>query len=175
MDWLTKQKTYVWLIILLVVINLTTLIFLWVGRPDPPEFSERKRPDTNKFLKNELGLDDDQDKKLKELREELFDTTETLRELLGNKNQLLQEESFKETPDLEKVNTLVAEIGELEAQSEMLRFNHFALVKKVLTEEQSKKFKALIGENKKHKPGRDDGERQGPPPPPPDGFPPPEM
>lgn len=175
MDWLTKQKTYVWLVVLLVIINLATLLFLWLGRPTPPEFGDRKRPDTNKFLKNELELTDDQDKKLKELREELFDTTETLRELIGNKKQLLKEESFKETPDLEKVNTLVAEIGELEAQSEMLRFNHFTLVKKVLTDEQIKKFKSIICENKKHKPGMSEGNRQGPPPPPPDGFPPSEM
>ena len=33
--------------------------------------------------------------------------------------------------------------------------------------------KLVLGGENKHKPGRDDGNRQGPPPPP-DGFPPPE-
>lgn len=173
MDWLSKQKTYVWLVILLVIINLATLIFLWIGRPKPPEMSEGKRPDTNKFLKNELGLNDAQNKKLKDLREELFDTTETLRELLWSRKHLLQEESFKDTADLVQVKSLVTEIGNIEALLEMLRFDHFTLVKKVLTEEQSKKFKSIISENGKLKPGPFEGKREGPPPPPRDDFPPP--
>ena len=52
----------------------------------------------------------------------------------------------------------------------MLRFDHFTLVKKVLTEEQSKKFKSIISENGKHKPGPFEGKREGPPPR--DDFPP---
>ncbi len=174
MDWLTKQKTYVWLVILLVIINLTTLIFLWTGRPKPPVMDIRNGPDTNKFLKNELGLNDEQDKKLKELREELFDTTEILREQIGAKRQFLKEESFKESPDIEKVKSIANEIGILETKSEMLRFAHFTMIKKVLTEQQAEKFRSILGENKNHKPWKDRGENQNPPPPP-DGFPPPDM
>jgi hypothetical protein len=49
MDWLTKQKTYIWLIIFLVVINLTTLVLLWVGRPGPSILNKNDHPDTNRF------------------------------------------------------------------------------------------------------------------------------
>ena len=123
MDWLTKQKTYVWLVILLVIINLTTLIFLWIGRPNPPEMNDRKRPDTSKFLKDELGLNEEQDRKLKELRQALFDTTGKINEMIWVKKNLIQEESFKEISDNEKVNTLAKEIGELESKGEMLRYD----------------------------------------------------
>lgn len=173
MDWLTKQKTYVWLVILLVIINLTTLIFLWIGRPNPSEMNDRKRPDTSKFLKDELGLNEEQDKKLKELRQTLFDTTGKINEMIWVKKSLTQEESFKEIPDNEKVNTLVKEIGELESKEEMLRYNHFTQVGKVLTDKQLEKFKKVLGQNKMHKPIPFEGERQGPPPPPQGEFPPP--
>lgn len=173
MDWLTKQKTYMWLVILLVIINLTTLIFLWIGRPNPPEMNDRKRPDTSKFLKDELGLNEEQDKKLKELRQTLFDTTGKINEMIWVKKSLIQEESFKEIPDNEKVNTLVKEIGELESKGEMLRYNHFAQVGKVLTDKQLEKFKKVLGQNRMHKPIPFEGERQGPPPPPQGEFPPP--
>lgn len=174
MDWLTKQKTYLWLVILLVIINLTTLIFLWVGRPNPPEMNDRKRPDTNKFLKNELCLNEEQDKKLKELRKELIDSTSKLNENIWSKKQEIQYESFSENPDIEKVNSLSRQIGEIETQLEIFRFNHFAEVKKVLTSEQAIKFKNILAENGKHIPSPFDGKKEGPPLPPPDGFPPPE-
>lgn len=173
MDWLTKQKTYVWLVILLVIINLTTLIFLWIGRPNPPEMNDRKRPDTSKFLKDELGLNEEQDKKLKELRQTLFDTTGKINEMIWVKKSLIQEESFKEISDNEKVNTLAKEIGELESKGEMLRYDHFVQVGKVLTDKQLEKFKKVLGQNKMHKPIPFEGERQGPPPPPQGEFPPP--
>lgn len=165
MDWLSKQKTYVWLVVILILINLTTLVFLWMGRPNHPEMYPDKLPDTNKFLKNELGLNEEQDKKLKELRHALFDTTGKINEMIWAMKNLIQEESFKEIPDNEKVITIAKEISELEFQGELLRYNHFTQVGKVLTKEQLEKFKKLLGENRKHIHVPFEGERQGPPPP----------
>ena len=165
MDWLTKQKTYVWLIVVLIIINLTTLVFLWMGRPSHPEMYPDKRPDTNKFLKNELGLHEEQDRKLKELRQALFDTTGKINEMIWVKKSLIQEESFKEISDNEKVNTLAKEIGELESKGEMLRYDHFVQVGKVLSDKQLEKFKKVLGQNRMHKPIPFEGQRQGPPPP----------
>jgi hypothetical protein len=173
MDWLTKQKTYVWLVVVLVIINITTLLFLWLGRPQSPEMNRDRKPDTDKFLKKELGLNEEQDQKLKQLRATLFDTTGKINDLILAKKKLIQEESFREIPDNEKVNLLAKEIGELESQVEILRYSHFTQVSKVLNVEQLKKFKEILGENSKHKPGPFEGERQGPPPPPRGEFPPP--
>jgi hypothetical protein len=174
MDWLTKQKTYVWLVVVLIIINLTTLLFLWMGKPKPPEMDNNKRQGTDRFLKNELGLNDEQDNKLKELRQSLFDTTGKINEMIWTKKNLIKEESFTQNPDNEKVKILAKEIGELESQAEILRYNHFAQVGKVLSEEQLIKFKKMLGENRRNKPGPFEGERKGPPPPPRGEFSPPE-
>ena len=60
MDWLTKQKTQAWAIVVLVIINIATLVTLWMGRPTLPPMLINGRPDINNFLKNELGLNNDQ-------------------------------------------------------------------------------------------------------------------
>ena len=165
MDWLTKQKTYVWLIILLVVINLTTLVLLWIGRPCPPPFNKNDRPDTNKFIKNELDLSDDQENKFAQIRKTLFNSTDSLNKALWIKKKEIQEEAFKENPDTQKVNTLAGEIGALQNKKKKYIFNHFSEVKKVLNKEQLLKFENIISKKDKNRQHPFDGERQGPPPP----------
>jgi hypothetical protein len=173
MDWLTKQKTYIWLVIILVVINLITLVLLWVGHPGPPPFTKNDRPDTNRFLKNELGLSDDQEKMFIQIRKTHFDSTDSLNIKLRLKRRSIQEEAFKNIPDTQMVNILSEEIGALQAINENIIFNHFLELKKVLNKEQLEKFKNIISKKEKNRPQPFDGERLGPPPQP-DGMPPPE-
>ncbi len=172
MDWLAKQKTYIWLIVLLIIINLTTLIILWFGRPGQPPFNRNERPDTNKFLKLELGLSDEQEKMFTQIRKIHFDSTGSLNEELWLKRRSIQQEAFKEIPDTQMVNTLSYEIGKLQEINEKFIFNHFLELKKVLNREQLVKFKEIISKKEKNRPQPFDGERQGPPPQ--DGMPPPE-
>lgn len=172
MDWLTKQKTYVWLIILLLVVNLTTLTLLWLGRPGPPPFNNNDLPNTNKFLKNDLGLNDEQEKMFTQIRKAHFDSTGALNGELWLKRRLIQEEAFKDNPDTQIVNMLSNEIGNLQKVNEKFIFNHFLELKKVLNKEQLEKFKTIISKKEKKRPQPFDGERHGPPPP--DGMPPPQ-
>jgi len=171
MDLLTKQKTYVWLIILLVAINLTTLVLLWVGRPGPPPLNKHNKPDTDKFLKNELSLSNEQESKLKQLRQELFDSTAGLNNTIRMMKKQLQEEAFKINPDITKVDSLLKNIGKMQSKNEQFMFNHFGQLRKVLSEEQQIKFKRIISEAGKNgqRPERRDGQH---PPPPINEFPP---
>ena len=182
MDWLTKQKTYVWLIIILVIINLTTLVLLWNGRHGgpPQQPGKNDHPDTNKFLQKELGLSNEQEKQFQQIRQNLFDSTNSFNENIRLKKTEIQREAFKDNPDAEKVNTLLNEIGDLQSKNERFMFKHFSELKKILTQEQMVKFNKVLDGFGKNKPNpkmgegmRPDGERQGPPPSPQDEFPPP--
>jgi hypothetical protein len=164
MDWLTKQKTYVWLIILLVVLNLTTLVLLWIGRPGPPPMIKDNRLDTNKFLKNELDLSDEKEKMFRQIRQTLFDSTSALNKQMWEKRREVQEEAFKGNPDTQKINILSNEIGDLQSLNEKYMFNHFSELKKLLSEEQLLRFKRIISKTGKKFPEPFEGERQGPPP-----------
>jgi hypothetical protein len=171
MDWLTKQKTYIWLIVLLVFINLTTLVILWIGQPGSPPFNKNDRPDTNKFLKYELGLSDEQEIMFTQIRKTHFDSTGSINKEIWLKRRSIQNEAFKDIPDTQMVNTLSDEIGVLQEINEIFIFNHFLELKKVLSREQLEIFKNIIIKKEKNKRQPFDGERQGPPH---NGMPPPE-
>ena len=171
MDWLTKQKTYVGIIVLLVAINLTAIILLWVGRPGPPPMFKNGRSDTNNFLKNELGLNNDQEEKFKLLRQTLFDSIDVINKQIWVKKLEIQEQAFKENPDTLKVNKLLQEIVSYQIHNEKLMFTHLSALRNILAPDQLDKFNKIISQPDKISPPPHDRNNQNPPPP--GEFPPP--
>src|ERR1035438_5036490 len=151
MDWLTKQKTQAWAIVLLVIINIATLVTLWMGRPTLPPMLINGRPDINNFLKNELGLNNDQENKFNLLRKSLFDSMDVINTQIWIKKSEIQNQAFKENPDTQRVNNLLQEIAGFQVLNEKLMFNHFTQLYKVLSADQVVKFHKLPS-----MPGRND-------------------
>lgn len=170
MDWLTKQKTYAFLILLLIVINVSILIILWMGRPKPAEPFSQRPPNNEMFLKKELGLSDEQDKLLKQNRRLMLDSTRAIDKILWAKKKELQTEAFKEKVDSARVNQILYEITLLHGEMENLMFKHFSELKLILSKEQLEKFRRLFDEfrnpGSRHEMG---DKRMQPPPPPPPG------
>ena len=144
MDWLTKQKTQAWAIVVLVIINIATLVTLWMGRPALPPMFINGRPDTNNFLKNELGLNNDQENKFNLLRKSLFDSMDVINKQIWTKKSEIQNQAFKENPDTQKVNNMLQEIAGFQVLNEKLMFNHFTELYKVLSADQLVKFHKLL-------------------------------
>jgi|ERR1035438_816806 hypothetical protein len=178
MDWLTKQKTQAWAIVVLVIINIATLVTLWMGRPTLPPMLINGRPDINNFLKNELGLNNDQENKFNLLRKSLFDSMDVINTQIWIKKSEIQNQAFKENPDTQRVNNLLQEIAGFQVLNEKLMFNHFTQLYKVLSADQVVKFHKLLS-----MPGRNDHKNMPPPgmlphagmPPHPGELPPPGM
>jgi hypothetical protein len=167
MDWLAKQKTYAVLIFILILLNISILAILWIGRPKAERQMPQKPPDTDMFLKKELGLNENQEELFKRSRKKLFESTRNLDEAIWIKKRELQTEAFKEKPDTLKVNAIIGEIASMQSQIEKYMFKHFSDMKESLNKEQLDKFRKLFDESRKQKrePGYRDG--QGPPPQPP--------
>jgi hypothetical protein len=165
MDLLAKQKTYVWTIIVLVILNLTTIILLWIGRPGPPPMDRHGRPDTNNFLKNELGLNNDQENKFNSLRHSLFDSMDISNKQIWAKKLEIQEQAFKQNPDTLKVNKLLQEIGNYQSHNEKLIFNHFSQLHKFLSPDQLIKFSKILSRPDNISPPPHPGNNLNPPPP----------
>lgn len=172
MDWLTKQKTYLWLIIILIVINIFSLTFIWLRKPCPPAPNPGDFREKNLFLKKELGLNDEQMKNMELLRKELRDTTDLFMNNLWQKRRELQKEALKDKPDTNKVNYLISEISGLNVKTEQYMLKHFSELKKILSPDQFEKFIRMMDKPKMQgKPMMENGDKQVPPPPP-DGVPP---
>jgi hypothetical protein len=170
MDWLTKQKTYIWAIVVLVLINIATLVTLWLGRPAPPPIDKNGRPDNNNFLRNELGLNNDQENKFQLLRKSLFDSMDVINKQIWTKKMEIHDQAFNPNPDTQKVNNLLGQIASLQVLSEKLLFNHFSGLKNILSPGQLIQFNKIISRPDMVNGPRNPGEF--PPPGQPAGMPP---
>jgi hypothetical protein len=172
MVWFAKQITYVWTIVLLVILNIATLLTLWLGRPTLPSMFKNGRPDVNNFLRNELGLNNDQENKFQLLRKSLFDSMDVINKQIWTKKSEIHDQAFKVNPDTQKVNNLFQEIAALQVLNEKLMFNHFSALKNILSPEQLVKFNNIVSRPDKISPPHNPGEMPHPGEPPHAGMPP---
>jgi hypothetical protein len=114
------------------------------------------RPDINNFLKNELGLNNEQENKFNLLRKSLFDSMDVINKKIWIKKSEIQNQAFKENPDTQRVNELLQEIAGFQVLNEKLMFNHFTQLNKVLSADQIVKFHKFLsmagGNNHKNMP-----------------------
>ena len=144
MDLLSKQKYLLWIIGILVILNLVTITFLWLGKPKqlpaPPEIKAR----LGDFIAKELRLTPAQKEKFNEYRQEHFDTTNYLSRQINDKKKEIMKEVFSTNPDKDKVHELAEEIGNLNVRQQEFLFNHFMKLKSALRADQVKRLKNLV-------------------------------
>ena len=175
MDIFSKNRLMGWLVVILVILNLGMLITFWVSRPRGPHPDGRK-PDKNginmerpgnpgEFLETELGFNDEQSSRYKELRKEHREKAD---EIISETRKL--KDSFFELlsqPDADsgEVTEMANEIGAKQTELDLLTFNHFKEVRAICTDEQKKKFDDIIEEVLKGMAGTKNGppgNRRGP-------------
>jgi Spy/CpxP family protein refolding chaperone len=144
MDLLTKQKTLISIIVVLVILNITTLLFLWFGRPLKPLLDAPSPPNTNQFLTKEMGLAGEQEIAFNQLHETHFKTMKKMNEAINRKRNEMREESLKDDTNKDNIERIASEIGNLHYEFEKYMFSHFTEVKQILNKDQIKIFNKLI-------------------------------
>lgn len=151
MDIFTKNKLTAFTIVLLVIFNLTTLAIIWSNGIRPPVQPDgvppvEQRPRSVMFLKNELGLTNEQVRDYRKLRLQHRANMRMLNEeILVLKRELL-DQLFYDKVDEKKVEQLLNSIGERQRKVERLTFDHFNDLKKLCGEGQQEKLRRLFGE-----------------------------
>lgn len=132
-------------IIILLLINISTLAFMWMqkpghGMPPPPP------QEVGNFLMHELHFTEAQVKQYEEMREEHRGYVENLRK----ESRELHDAYFDMlgiTPtDTNKVNQMADSLSQFQKQIELSTFYHFQKVRMICTAEQQKKFDEVINE-----------------------------
>jgi Spy/CpxP family protein refolding chaperone len=162
MDFFTKQKSALWLIVVLIIMNLIilTLLLLPRGFPRPPM---RRAPDPkDRASIEEFNLTPDQKSQFWQYRDKYFEVIKEYTDKINNKKYELMQMLFQKEPDSQKLNTLADELGGLYAEFEKARFEQILRFKTILTDVQFNVFKNIVNEAYKPKPGEMD--RGGPPP-----------
>jgi periplasmic protein CpxP/Spy len=158
-------------IIVLVLVNISTLAFMWSGRKHheghmPPPHGPNGAFD---FLTHELNLDESQIKQFDALRKEHHEEAMIIQE----KSRKMHHRFFDLLKNMPADSLVSAQLADSMAmcqkQMEMLTFNHFKKVRDICKPEQQKKFDEVINEALEmmapHPPKGPRGP-EGPPPPP---------
>lgn len=111
------------------------------------EWREKKTQE----IYNQLGLTDEQKKKLEENKLNNKDQRKSLYEKARDFKASLRQELMKPALDMNKINEIQAQIKANQAQITDDRFNSVLEVRKILTSEQFSKFITLSEESKHEK------------------------
>lgn len=148
MSWYNQNRASKWLIAVLLVMNIITLIIIWmlVGRNDFSHSSNKERRPFAPImmLQKELNLSDEQTRQFGQLRQKHFELTDSLMNQLNLNRKLIVNELFNSEINEGTVNILSKKIGDIEKEMELARFYHFSEVIMICTPDQKEKLKNIL-------------------------------
>lgn len=144
MDSITRNKRLRWTVILLIVMNVVSLIVLWIGHTGRPDKGNGPGGG-GQFLEQRLSLSPEQTAKLQALRQSHFDRMNTLkREFHDSRKEL--HALWKSENSAAQADGLAEKIGDLQAGIELEIFTHFSDIRALCNEEQIQVFDSIIEE-----------------------------
>ncbi len=149
MNYFTKKRLLTLAVTLLIIMNVTSLLTVFVQRHVPPRLPAYKLPKdareaTTFFLKKELQFSDEQIKKYIQMQNKFLKENHQLKRQIGK----IKKELFGSLIRNKSVNEdeLISNIGKLNSLIERKTFEHFEEVKNLCNEQQKKKYRMLIGQ-----------------------------
>lgn len=143
------KKKYIYLIIIITVINLVALGTImyqrWMNPGAPMQDARFER------VKRELALSREQITHFEEIRHDFHTGIDSLNQSLESINRALVQEIWQPHPDGARIDTLLKRISQLQMESQQLVIGHFYQLREVLRPEQ---WQTLYGIMAEHFPGR---------------------
>lgn len=139
-----KKQLIIGTIVILIIINISALFTIILhNRTERKHFSEEAFQDNNPrqqgmnyFLRNELNLNDDQYNSFQEINRTYFKKSRDIALELNSNRILMIEEIAKENPNLDKLDQIAKEIGNLHYELKTNTIDHFLELKSVCNDEQ---------------------------------------
>lgn len=179
MDIFTQKRYLIIVIVVLVILNLGTLLILWMGKPSRPKGKggpsspKQEQARLEQLLNKELGFDENQVQQYLKLRHDHQVQSRMLTERIRELKKQMFDEVFKEKPQ-QLSDSLLNLVQAKQAEIEQVTFQHFLDLKKLCKPEQQDKLKLLMHEVfRKNSPPGMNNENRPPPPPGGEGAPPP--
>lgn len=147
------SKKYKWALsglIIMTVLNAVILVFVWMDHNDGRDWHKHRSNDRDKnssqqFMKNELGLSDEQSDKISALRREHFGEIRSIKKELDDTrrsylNYILMNEDHEPQMRDSLVNTLTKGYAEIEESL----YVHMQDIREILNDEQAQRFKEFM-------------------------------
>ncbi len=153
------------IIFLLLLINISTIAFMWFNRPQPKD-------NVGDFFAKELHFTEKQKEQFIILRDEHREQRQSLRAENKEKHDAYFDLLKNPTTDSVAIKRAVSELLKIKEKEELGTFYHFQKVRTICDENQKEKFDEIIGEASRMMAPRPPRGGQGPPrgeegPPPP--------
>lgn len=157
MDWITKNSFLKWLVVILLLFNVITLTTIWLSilnRKEPPPMREENGPppDPMNLMQKELNLSNEQMKMFEEKRNHLFSVTDSLFNYMRGLQKKLTDHLLTKEENPVIVDSITNQIGEIQAELEKLRFEHFKGLLALCTLEQREKLIPVLKQIMESKP-----------------------
>lgn len=159
MDIIKQNKLISLTLILLVILNITTVSTLWlrynINKQVISPSSSKNSNQTVKLMQEEINLSTDQADKFNEMHKSFLENTKIYNDELNNLKGEIAEEIFRQKPNDNKVDSLALKIGLLQSKVEVVKYKHFLEFSKICNDEQKKKLQPILKEVFSKKPVKD--------------------
>lgn len=138
---------YNWMVIaiaLLVLVNIGTLAYLWLGKPKEMQPGNRPAGDAKNFIVQQLQLDQRQQQQFDSLRTIHFNEMNNYRKQMRELKDALFDK-LKQPQDSGYISA-AQQIGALQSQMDLSTFHHFKALRAICTQSQQAKFDNIIQE-----------------------------
>jgi uncharacterized membrane protein len=147
MNFFSKNKVVFWLLIFLVIINLSALItFLVYFSKNTTESAQQPQEKPGIAMRKELSLSTTQSEKVEVILADYRNTTEPITTNIRNYRSQLLEELAKEKPDTTVLNKCGEEICLFQKQMQKASVKQYMALKEICNTEQCQRLSSLYFE-----------------------------
>ena len=147
MNFFIKNRFIFWILIFLVIINLTALItFLVLYKHEPAMSGQQQCKNSGMAFKEELSLSAVQSEKVAVIMSEYRKSTGPLTDSIRNYRSLLLEELAKTSPDSNLLDNYTEKISLLQKQMQKASIHQYLSLKGISNPEQCRRLSALYYE-----------------------------
>ena len=160
MNYFTKQRLLVFMVIPLIILNVATLGVLWSRKGKARKSSrDMHGPRVERYLIRKLDFSEGQKDQFSALRKKHRSNTRgILKEIRTGKKAMFNQ---MDKADSVEVQEIASGIGDAHARLEVATFHHFRAIREICDEQQKQKFDSLLVKIVSR--DRSDGHRRGPP------------
>lgn len=149
----TNSKTLIWIIVILVATNLSTIGSFYYHRANEGKQTTESKPggqttvpgeQRTRFFRDQLNLDNNQIESFREINRNFNRTARDIEMNLADLRKEIVDELGKSSPDSEKLDRLAEEIGNNHSELKQVTTRFYLNMKKICTPEQQEKLYTIF-------------------------------
>lgn len=147
MNFSDKNRLTFWVLIFLVLVNITAMVTIFVTRSGNNNLEEStKGIKPGEALQSELSLSPDQNAEVKQINGSYKESSEPIIQSIKEKKAELIEELSREKSDTLRINAILSELDSRQNKLQQANIKQFLDLKKVCTPEQTKRLSQIYSE-----------------------------